>query len=33
MQDSRFARHVAPLDCCFRTDNWPEAHDHIAGLL
>ena len=34
MQDARFGRHVAPLDCaCFRTDNWPEAHDHIAGLL
>jgi hypothetical protein len=34
MQDARFARHVAPLDCgCFRTDNWREAHDHIAGLL
>ena len=34
MQDARFSRHVAPLECgCFRTDNWREAHDHIAGLL
>jgi hypothetical protein len=34
MQDARFARHVAPLECdCFRTDNWREAHDHIEGLL
>ena len=34
LQDSRFARHVGPLDCGpFRTDNWREAHDHIARLL
>ena len=34
MQDMRFSRHVAPLECgCFRTDNWREAHDYIAGLL
>ena len=34
LQDQRFARHVGPLECAsFRTDNWREAHDHIAGLL
>lgn len=34
LQDRRFGRHVKPLDfVSLRTDNWPEAHRHIAGLL
>lgn len=34
LQDRRFGRFVEPFDfVSLRTDNWPEAHAHIAGLL
>lgn len=34
LQDRRFGRHVKTFDfVSLRTDNWPEAHAHIAALL
>ncbi len=34
MQDERFGRHVAREDHIHhRTDNWPDAHDHIGALF
>lgn len=34
LQDHRFGRFVERFDfVSLRTDNWPEAHAHIAGLL